>query len=325
MSKIFVSIPAWEDSHLIDTMNDIIKNADDPDNIIFGLGIKYENVPNFSSFISENIKIVKDDEVGDGRPGIIGIREAIRKLITDEQYYLSIDAHAEFIPGWDTKLKNDIEELTINNSKVIISRQATAKFEGQVSRYTKWNLSGDFNNLNIQGYVVEDTDDYINKNMVNDKYFKNYYISCNFIFAKTKDILSISWPAYHKFPFEEPEQSIALFCQGYDVVSPIGGYIYHFAGNDKKYYFDPITGYDEKWWKFNGGDRSLKSNWSKIWVLDDKDMIREVCKLLILGENKYFSLFGQSRSLRFFYKTVGLLDKYDKILYDTLSKMEMYK
>lgn len=326
MSKILVSIPAWEDVHLLETMKKALDAADNPKNIIFGLGLNYENYPDFSDFSSDQIKIVKDEDVADGKPGIIGIRQAIRDLITDEKYYLSIDAHADFIKGWDTNLKADIEELTKNDEKIVISRQATHEGAGQVNKRTSWVMRGIFDEFGIDGHVVDgDKDDYISNNMVNDKYFKNYYVSCNFIFAKVKDIQTINWPSYHKFPYEEPEQSIALYCQGYDVVSPIKNYIYHFAGNDVKYAFDPVNGYDEKWWVFNGGDRSNRGNWSKVWVLDDKDMIREVRKLLIVGENKYYNLNNKERSIRSFYQTIGLQEQYDKILYNTLQNQEMYK
>lgn len=326
MSKILVSIPAWEDTHLIETMRDAINKADNPKDIVFGLGLKYEVYPDLSEFDKDQIKIIKDEDINDGKPGIIGIREAIRGLITDEEYYMSIDAHADFLNGWDTKLKADIDELTYDNKKIIISRQATAKVNGQVSAYTKWSMRGVFDEFGIDGHIREDlNNEYILNNMVNDKYFKNYYISCNFIFGKTKDILNIKWPAYHRFPFEEPEQSLVLYCQGYDVVSPISGYIYHFAGNDIKYNFDPVNGYDEKWWEFHGGDRSNKSNWSKIWIVDDKEMTDQVKKLLILGENKYFSLFDMERTVRDFYNTVGLSYWYDRILYQMLQSQKFYK
>jgi hypothetical protein len=319
MSKIFISIAAWEDKHLLDTMRDAIKNAKNPENLVFGLGLKYENEPSFEEF-SNTIKIVRDKEINSGVPGIIGIRQAIRNLITDEEYFMGIDAHAEFLENWDIKLKNDIEELKLINNKTIISRQATPKFQGQINTYTKWHMGGSLNNFRIGGNLIDsNTEDYINKNDFNNKYFKNYYISCNFIFAKVEDILKISWPSYHKYPHEEPEQSLVIYCQGYNVVSPKSGYLYHFTGNDSKYIFDNKNGYDEKWWNFLGGDRSKKENWSKIWILDDYEMILEVSKLFMFGKNKYFSLLEMEKNYKTFYELVDLKNEYDRIVKEEIN------
>jgi len=324
MSKIFISIPAWEDSHLIDTMRKCINTADNPKDIVFGLGLKYENEPDLSEFIN-TVKIVRDQDVADGKPGIAGIREAIRQLITDEEYFLGIDAHIDLLDGWDTNLKNDIEELVKINDKTIISRQATPIIHGQVTGATKWNLRGSYKEFGIDGSVYNPSYDEIKDKLVNDKYFTNIYVSCNFIFGKSKDILNIKWPGYHRFPFEEPEQSLAIYCQGYEVVAPLSGNLYHFAGNDLKYWFDPVNGYDEKWWIFLGGSRLDRSNWVKKWVLDDEDMTMEVRKLMIFGENRYMSLYNYPNSVRDFYNAIGFEEQYDRILLEGLSDGYFYK
>lgn len=302
--KIFVSIPAWEDTHLVETMEHLLDTAYYPENIVFGLGLNYEKEPDFSKF-DNIIKIVRDRDIAEGMPGIVGIREAIRGLIEDEQYFLGIDAHADFELNWDTTLIDDIEELTKNNEKRIISRQATAIVQERKNWKTKWFLSGNFDELDIHGEIVEF--DFIpNKDKVNDKYFKNYYISCNFIFAKCSDIKAIQFPGYHRFPFEEPEQSIAVYCQGYDVVAPYADAIVHYAGNDVKYSFP----YDEKWWKFVGTDRNNPNHWSRIWIFDDEEMTKEVKKLMIMGKNKYFNFLNYKRSIVDFYNEIGMEQEY---------------
>ena len=49
----------------------------------------------------------------------------------------------------------------------------------------------------------------------------------------------------------------------------------------------------------------------------------EVKKLMIFGENQYYCL-DNKRTIRDFYKQIGQLDNYEKILYDGLSKQYMY-
>lgn len=308
--KILISIAAWEDDGLVETMHKAIKTANNPENIVFGLGLNYEKEPDFSS-IKNIIKIVRDKDIADGNPGIIRIRDEIRKLVTDETYFLGIDAHCDFIDNWDVNLINDIEELTENNKKVIISRQATALVEEKAERITKWNIQAYDKGFNIFGHPFIVTKDYLKNNnlMVNNKYFLNHYISCNFIFAKTNSFEEINFPNYHRFPFEEPEQSLTTYCNGYDIVSPLSEYIYTYAGNDIKYKFP----YDEKWWNFIGTDKNNPAHWEKIWINDSSDMTKEVQKLLIFGENKYYSLKKSKRSTDDFYNAIGLYDEYVKV------------
>lgn len=297
---------AWEDTHLLDTMHSLLKTAKFPKNIVFGLGLNYEKEPDFSEF-NNTIKIIRDKDVADGNPGIIRIREEIRKLVTDETYFLGIDAHADFIDGWDESLINDIDELTANGEKRIISRQATALVQEKINRITRWSMRGGYKSFGIDGRPDEVSDQELQdkKLMVNDKYFLNYYISCNFIFAKTESFKEINFPSYHRFPFEEPEQSLTTFCNGYDVVSPLKEYIVTYAANDIKYNFP----YDEKWWKFVGTDRNDPHHWSKIWIVDDVEMELEVRKLLITGENKYYSLKNSPRTVDQFYEMLGLSEQ----------------
>lgn len=302
MSKIFVSIPAWEDTEIIKTMKKCIANAKNPNNIVFGLGINYENEPDFSE-IKNKVLIVRDRADYDIKnPGIIQVRNKIRSLITDEEYYLSIDAHADFDFGWDDKLINDINELNKDKNIYVISKQIFNK-ENQDEYATKWTFEkiNDFR-INFMGTPSPNMQDLIDKNMVNDKYYINRYVSANFIFGKTEWIKSMTFPDYHGFPFEEPELSIALFCNGFEVVSPIRSECVIFAGNDPKYQFP----YDEEWWDFVGTDRNNPSHWQKKWVLDDGETVNEVVALLTKGKNKYFSFEGLKRSVNDFYSSINI-------------------
>lgn len=300
MEKIFISIPAWEDTEILDTMNKALSFADNPECIVFGLGLNYENEPDFSS-IKNKIKIIRDKtDYVVSNPGIIQVRNGIRRLITDEKYFLSIDAHANFDKGWDTTLVSDIENLNKDGVKYVISKQIVEPGNYK-NYYTKWYLNKD--RFDIGGQPEHDFNHtYVKNKMVNDNYFLNYYMSGNFIFGHTAWIKSMEFPDYHGFPFEEPELSMALFCNGFDVVSPTGEHCPIHAGNDPKYQFP----YDEKWWEFVGTDRNNPRHWKKIWVWDDPDMEKEVISLLTTGQNKYFSFEGLQRTVKEFYSIIGL-------------------
>lgn len=300
MSKIFVSIPAWEDTTLIETIQKLLGAAKHPENIVFGFGFNYEVEPDIS-WLTNKYYVLRDsvDYLPITKPGIIQIRNAIRRLMTDEDYYLSIDAHANFDTDWDDILISDIEELHKISNRYVISKQIMQP-EDRRNYYTRWAWLPDktpFGNP-FPDFEFENTKD----KFVNDKYFLNYYTSGNFIFAKRNWVDDMNFPDYHGFPYEESELSLATFCHGFDVVSPRGDRCPITAGNDPKYIFP----YDEKWWDFVGTDRNDPTHWQKIWVLDEGEMIMEARKLLAQGYNKYYDLRNLKRSVVDFYDTINI-------------------
>lgn len=307
--KIFVSIAAFEDKALLKTIKNILENADNPDDIIFGLALNYKVYPDLSEF-NDTVKVIYDKQFD--FPGIVKMRNEIRKLITDEVYFLGLDAHTVCKKSWDTKLIKDINELTIDDKKVIISSQINMDWSDLTPR-TKWNMGGSWSNgWGLDGHPEENPDTlFENITMINDKYFLNYYISCNFIFMKTQHILNANFPGYHGFPWEEVEQSITCYCNGFDIVAPLIENSYIRKDVDERY--EPP--FDPDFWIELPKDRwNPWPHHRRKWILDSVDMQIQVEKLLISGKNDYYSLEGSQRTLSDFYKAIGFYDKYLEIL-----------
>jgi hypothetical protein len=307
--NIFVSIAAFEDPGLKNTMQNLLDSSDNPENISFGLGLNYKDEPSFDEFTNK-IKIVRDRDFD--RPGIVKMRSKIRELIEDEKYFLSVDAHTSFAKSWDTKLIDDFEELRSINKKIIISGQISGMSVNDENIVTEWDLGGEWGRFGIMGHqtTIDDKIMFVSCRMVNSKYFLNYYISCNFMFLLCDDLSEIRLPGYHAFPHEEPEQSITSFCNGFDVVAPSRHASYIFLDYDTKYDFP----YDEQWWEFVGTDKENPKHYQRRWVLDSDEVRLEVEKLMITGKNKYYSLEGSERTVEMFYKTIGAGRKYFQIL-----------
>ncbi|MFY9331779.1 MAG: GlcNAc-transferase family protein [Candidatus Nanopelagicales bacterium] len=101
METIFISIAAYQDPQLLDTMKSALDNSVYPDRIYFGVALQYYNKPDLSGF--KNTKTISYDP--DTRPGIVRVRHNISRLLYDSQsYYLQIDSHYTFAPGWDEEL-----------------------------------------------------------------------------------------------------------------------------------------------------------------------------------------------------------------------------
>ena len=62
--KIFVSIAAFEDKALLKTIKNILENADNPDDIVFGLALNYKVYPDLSEF-NTTVKVIYDSALRD--------------------------------------------------------------------------------------------------------------------------------------------------------------------------------------------------------------------------------------------------------------------
>ena len=119
MNKIFVSIACFMDPDVINTINDCLKKAKNPDNIVFGICSQTDLNDNSLEIYKglSNFKIIKID--WREAQGPTYARYLISKLVTDETYFLQIDAHTRFFDNWDEIAINCLNEC--NDSKAILT------------------------------------------------------------------------------------------------------------------------------------------------------------------------------------------------------------
>ena len=115
MSKIFISIACFMDNDIINTIEDCLNKAKYSDNIVFGIcsqmDLKATYLDKYNN--NKNFKIIKLD--WRKAQGPTYARYLISKLISDEKYFLQIDAHTRFFDNWDEKAINCLNEC--NDSK----------------------------------------------------------------------------------------------------------------------------------------------------------------------------------------------------------------
>jgi hypothetical protein len=121
MKTIFVSIAAYNDPSLEDTIRSAIYSADNPDRISFGVALQYDHEPDLEEFSGNNLNTISYEP--ETRPGVVRVRYNISKeLYSGEDYYLQIDSHYLFTPGWDTSLIDYYQKISSENDtdKVIL-------------------------------------------------------------------------------------------------------------------------------------------------------------------------------------------------------------
>lgn len=120
--SIFISIVSYRDTELLATIKSILENADNPNDLHFGVVSQDldKNHPNLS-FI-KNLSYIKMD-FRESR-GVGYARRLAMQLYNRESFYLQLDSHMRAAPHWDTKLKNMYDQCSLaeQNNKIILSQ-----------------------------------------------------------------------------------------------------------------------------------------------------------------------------------------------------------
>lgn len=284
--KMYVAISAYEDTSLIETLLECRNTADNPEDIVFGVGTRYKEEPDFGvikNYFKERIDT--KDYPNDVMPGEVQVFKGLLEMVNQEDYILKIGCGYTFLQGWDTKLKNDIEELNKIDNFIISGHLANPNNKQNV--YTEWQMSDNYEEFNLSSMPKNDLHGFVNNKMINDKYFINHYVNSNFIFAKTSWIKDIKFPNYHRGAWQDQELSISNYCYGYNVASPT---------------------YDNSYIMFDGRELNGQTRFG-----DSEDAKSNVVKFLIRGKNRLFDVSESARSIEDFYQDIGLGDIHTKM------------
>jgi glycosyltransferase involved in cell wall biosynthesis len=113
MSKIYISIASYRDPQLLPTLHDCIKNADHPEDLIFGIAWQHakEDIwDDLSEFRNDTRFRIIDIDYKDSK-GACWARNQVHQHYGGEEYYLQLDSHHRFIEGWDTECIKMIKQL----------------------------------------------------------------------------------------------------------------------------------------------------------------------------------------------------------------------
>ena len=110
---IFIQIAAYRDPQLIPTIEDCIRNANNPQNLRFGIARQFKDTDGF-----DNVDHYRNDPrfriidiQWNKSKGVCWARNAVQQLYKDEKYTFQIDSHMRFNKGWDTIAIDMIKQL----------------------------------------------------------------------------------------------------------------------------------------------------------------------------------------------------------------------
>jgi hypothetical protein len=230
MSKIFVSIAAYNEPDLELTIQSALENATEPERIHFGIVSHYTdgNRPNLSKY--DNVKVIGLDY---NSQSFCPLNRLLAiSLMKDETYYLQIDAHMLFEPGWDSYLVYMYEKIITRHGPSVISSYLPP---------WHWSEDGEIVALGtLEGCKLSVTDDMhlntdqrhpmaksIAGNFEFGDYGEHFLMSGHFIFANAEYTREVSPDPFIVFAGEEPTLAIRTYTHGYKIFAIKNNVIRH--------------------------------------------------------------------------------------------------
>jgi hypothetical protein len=97
--KIFVSIASYRDPELQWTIKSAIENANNPNNLYFGVVHQGVDSELFDIEKIKNMSLIKMHPKEAKGAGFA--RAKAMELYSGQEYFLQVDSHTRFAPGWD--------------------------------------------------------------------------------------------------------------------------------------------------------------------------------------------------------------------------------
>lgn len=239
---IFISVASYRDNQCVSTIQNIAKNADKPENLRFV--ICQQN----SLLERDCLKWCKGSKNPVCKParierlsyhsarGPTWARWRIQQEWTGEEYFLQIDSHTRMIKGWDTILKEQLNDCP--SSKPVLTQYPleynvlkNEKDQGDPVK-EKWQIDKLRSGMYIQKFDDPDGFTRIQSDYTEEirKYpFKSTTWAAGFSFSKGNFIIEAGYDPYTPFLFFGEEMDIAAraFTHGWDFFSPSKTVIFH--------------------------------------------------------------------------------------------------
>jgi [Skp1-protein]-hydroxyproline N-acetylglucosaminyltransferase len=241
MDTIFVSIASYRDSELPKTIENLIKNAKEPN--LLKIVVFEQNDESDQSiygiYPSEQVQVIRCHFSEAKGPNYA--RAIIQKEYKNEKYFLQIDSHTRFINYWDVHLKHLLD--------LVPEPSVLTQYPPEYSLNSNdLNTESIRSGLYIQGFGLKDRFTRIQSDIINLKNKRNYpytskaWAAC-FSFSKGSIVKDAPYDISleHLFFGEELDITLKLYTRGYYFFSPHYTIVFTlFKRNHRRTYWQDI-------------------------------------------------------------------------------------
>jgi hypothetical protein len=217
---IFVSIASYRDSQLGPTVQHCLANADSPEDLRFG--ICWQHAPDEPWPLDDDPRFrVIDADYRDSR-GVCWARAQIGSLLDGEDWYLQLDSHHRFAPGWDTKLIAMAEGtgspkpiLSTYPNGFTLPERPQRKMTPWLMGFARWSRHG----IPLFGPRP------LRRTL--DRPLRARFMGACFIFTRSQWVTDVPYDPEIYFQGEEITLAVRSFTAGYDIFHPNKTLVWH--------------------------------------------------------------------------------------------------
>lgn len=247
-ATIFVQIAAYRDPELRNTLQDLLGNADHPDNLKVCVAWQHAEEDTWDRMedYQQDPRFIVIDIPYKEAKGVCWARNLIQQHYTDETYTLQLDSHHRFIKGWDTEVINMLKGLQKKGHKKPLITSYIPHYdpnrgvEGRVQEAWKMN----FDRFTPEGYIFTMPSTIDNWQSLTEPVPARFY-SAHFAFTLGVFCKEVPHDPNMYFHGEEPSIAVRAFTWGYDLFHPhkiIAWHEYTRDGKKKHWDDDPTWG-----------------------------------------------------------------------------------
>jgi hypothetical protein len=228
-NKIFISIASYRDAELVPTIENCIKNAKNPRNLVFGISREFDESDGFDDLSKfsgrKNFKIINTPH--EKSLGVCRARHEIQKLYDGEEYYFQLDSHHRFVQDWDLKLKGTLKDLEKEGSSKPLLSSYLPPYNPDVKTEARendvWRTYIDRFMPEGPIFIFPETI----QNWKNSKPEKARFISGHFIFTSGSFCKEVPYDPELYFHGEESSLSVRAYTFGYDLFHLHRPWVWH--------------------------------------------------------------------------------------------------
>ena len=231
--SIFVSVAAFCDPLLLHTIEDGVRKAECPEALVWA--VVDQHPENRSTALravagSSQLRYLQLHPVQSR--GVCWARSVVGSLYAGEDYFLQIDSHMLFEPGWDTELIAQLQALRLRSARPLLSIYpygfsfkggepvVTEKFDPAAALVFKVDpassLSADQVTLTFTAGPVSATEA-----------VEGFHVAGGFLFAPGDFVQQVPYDARLYFHGEEQSLALRAYTHGWDIFHPIRIPLYH--------------------------------------------------------------------------------------------------
>lgn len=228
--SIFVQIASYRDPELIPTIENLLSNASNPDDLRICIANQYHEEDKFNDLSKyENDSRFEILNIPyDKSKGVCWARNLLNSYYKNEKYTLQLDSHHRFISNWDVELVKMLEELINSGYKKPLLTAYVPSYDPnndpEDRKIVPWKLN--FDKFSPDGPVLT-LPGYINNYKELSKPLRTQFFSGHFVFTLGKFCTEVPYDPNLYFHGEEITMAARSFTNGYDMFSPHKVILWH--------------------------------------------------------------------------------------------------